>query len=72
LENFTNMEKQCEGIGQPVSVDLQVRHYIRLTYQFKVYLVCLLFYSKYYILKCTYTIERKYFEKKIPITLRIN
>ncbi|XP_026807467.1 dystrophin-like [Rhopalosiphum maidis] len=23
LENFTNMEKQCEGIGQPVSVDLQ-------------------------------------------------
>lgn len=25
LENFTNMEKQCEGIGQPVSVDLQVK-----------------------------------------------
>lgn len=24
LENFTNIEKQCEGIGQPVSVDLQV------------------------------------------------
>lgn len=24
LENFTNMEKQCEGINQPVSVELQV------------------------------------------------
>lgn len=24
LENFTNIEKQCEGINQPVSVELQV------------------------------------------------
>lgn len=25
LENFTNIEKQCEGIGLPVSAELQVK-----------------------------------------------
>lgn len=25
LENFTNLEKECEGAKQPVSVELQVR-----------------------------------------------